>query len=316
MMMLEFNPHHDAAGRFTTASSATFTTIRTKSGQDVRRYARPKKSKIPTGAAELQDAGVEIGTSHEAFDTACEKVLGRRLTLDDIHALSGVKHFQAARDSALKKMNEGQREFYSEQVPHHYVSVGLTGSVIARFDYVTPGQGDYEQRTLAQVNRHFKRDAKGKLVATHSYFEMHESMQGSGVGTKVLHDQLSLYRDLGGAEVHLQAALSMGPYVWARMGFKMSNETERRERVIGFRYYLQRYHNVDVPTASAFASRVAYKPWEMAAATLPNGTRVGKEYFKQMANEGSGYEASLTVPPHGESGDEGFQVAKRVLGLK
>jgi GNAT superfamily N-acetyltransferase len=77
---------------------------------------------------------------------------------------------------------------------------------------------DREGKYVATVQRDYKLEKNGDMVVHHGYLRVAKEHQGSGIGSRILVNQLEQYEKLGVKKIKLEAAWD-GQYVWARAGF-------------------------------------------------------------------------------------------------
>jgi hypothetical protein len=95
-------------------------------------------------------------------------------------------------------------------------------------------------RLEEEYTREFRRDAKGKPYAYHDFLEIREQYQGGGRAGAIFESTLKGYQKLGIKKVEVFAALSAGPYVWAKFGFQPKTGQQNRELEEGFRAFATR----------------------------------------------------------------------------
>lgn len=76
----------------------------------------------------------------------------------------------------------------------------------------------------ATIQRTITRHPNGKLEAHHDYFVVEDEVQGTGLGSHILRQQMRSYDEWGVHEITVDAAWA-GRYVWPRMGFDFDDET-------------------------------------------------------------------------------------------
>jgi GNAT superfamily N-acetyltransferase len=77
---------------------------------------------------------------------------------------------------------------------------------------------DREGNYVATVQRDYKLEKDGTMVVHHGYLRVDKAHKGTGIGSRVLLNNLEQYEKLGVKKIKLEAAWD-GQYVWARAGF-------------------------------------------------------------------------------------------------
>ncbi len=93
-----------------------------------------------------------------------------------------------------------------------------------------------EQEEVGQLVRRYKTGPDGRPQVKHELFVLEDKYKGQGEGSKVIAQQLEQYRQEGVSSVSLEAAWD-GPYVWAKAGWHVSDESawlKMRERYSDF----------------------------------------------------------------------------------
>lgn len=67
---------------------------------------------------------------------------------------------------------------------------------------------------------------EGNILANHSVFSLHKSVQGQGFAGEWNTAMFEWYRESGVTEVVLRANIDVGSYAWARQGFEFSNQQQ------------------------------------------------------------------------------------------
>lgn len=68
-------------------------------------------------------------------------------------------------------------------------------------------------------------EVDGELVVDHEYFVLDESVQGKGIAKNILVKSMEKYRKMGITKITTYAGDTAGGYVWARFGFKPTQES-------------------------------------------------------------------------------------------
>lgn len=73
---------------------------------------------------------------------------------------------------------------------------------------------------VGNIARKFYRDKEGKLVVKHDLLVLNKEFQGKGIGSELSKSSLEAYHQMGVDRIELHAAMDVGPYAWARAGYK------------------------------------------------------------------------------------------------
>jgi len=130
---------------------------------------------------------------------------------------------------------------------------------------------DNSGKTVGAVTRLFHKSGD-KLQVTHDLFKLDESLQGKGVGRKVIEKSLDDYKKMGVSQVKQESAW-VGRYTWAKMGYQADNMDEVKEGartpLLSLGYSEKQVDDIlrdEVPNLSALADL-----------TTPSGRKIGKE---------------------------------------
>lgn len=152
--------------------------------------AREKWLNSPENSQDLNKTINQLGLETKEknaniYDTA-KKLFGRDLNYDEIKGLVG--------DTSIGK---------------------VSGSVSAQDGALTLNiEGDNGVKMLRSISK----APSGNLTAYHIILGVPEELQGTGIGSRLIADQLSAYKKLGVGEVVVDPA-AVGIYTWAKMGF-------------------------------------------------------------------------------------------------
>lgn len=85
--------------------------------------------------------------------------------------------------------------------------------------------------TVAQVQRTFFRK-HGRSVVAHDYFRVDGSFQRQGGAKRMMQNAVIAYDDLGQERVEVHAALNVGGYAWASLGFAAQEPSLMRQIIL------------------------------------------------------------------------------------
>jgi len=204
--------------------------------EETARLAREAELARARQAAAARPVGLESHLSQvgEAFihpqaETKLNAILGKPLDAKSLDAVIG---------RSLVQYDKSGAPPVTEVVAHtqdgvEYVNVSLYG-------------GDE-----LKVSRNFFRDTEGDLVVKHDLLTLPDYMQGRGLGSQVILDQLEAYERAGVDRIELDAAW-IGKYQWPKLGFELTDEADRmpyyRDK---FLRYLRAH---DIPNAESIAA--------------------------------------------------------------
>jgi len=167
----------------------------------------PVRPPAPASVDDYREAGYFVD---DAAPQKMDDVFGRRLTPAEMDRLlaADVLDLPGAR------------------VDRSIYSAGARGDLLV-------GQAQYFDvtgRQLANVIRTYKTRPGGGIVAKNMLFTLKRSLQGKGIGSRVILSQMAAYEAMGIDRVELDASWA-GRYVWARAGFELPlAETERLKK--------------------------------------------------------------------------------------
>jgi GNAT superfamily N-acetyltransferase len=148
----------------------------------------PKVQPDPAGEATKQSSKDRYGVELDALDPAKVKDLDEDAKLDLLMSRSKQVLLAAIPDT----------EVYQKKETRVVIKDKKTGAWLARLE-----------RDL---------EADGK-IANHELFTLDDSLQGKGIGKKVLAQQVDDYKAMGVQQIQTLAALNAGGYTWAKFGF-------------------------------------------------------------------------------------------------
>lgn len=79
------------------------------------------------------------------------------------------------------------------------------------------------------------------IKVNHDGFDIYESFQGEGVGSDFINKCFTSFKNAGVDRVCVYASDYMGGFAWARMGFRVRNDTTRHSII---KWMLNRVHNI------------------------------------------------------------------------
>lgn len=210
MSNLDYNPHHGPNGQFASSSSSAgskFVPDKRKAASGGAAGGGPAAQRSPEVArAALTRQVQELQNKRILYK---EDMDANVKVLMDLEA-TGV-NASAILDSYIPIMNlsmqgQGKLELFSG-----------TKSVTLEFEGIS------SDRSFVTISRSFSKDGK---TVTHNELNLPPSVQGKGIGKKLLRDQVAMYTAPGSKieAVKLTAALSAGGYTWGRFGFKPKPE--------------------------------------------------------------------------------------------
>ncbi len=123
----------------------------------------------------------------------------------------------------------------------------------------------------AMIQRTFKRAGRA-LRARHDVIRLADHLQGEGIGSKVLLQQLGAYEQLGVTHIDLDAAW-IGRYYWPKIGFDLP-KAELAEFAEKFRRYL-----VSRGVDAEDVSNLKIRSMRQIAAFKKDGQQLGKDFF-------------------------------------
>lgn len=72
--------------------------------------------------------------------------------------------------------------------------------------------------------RIFKEGSKGEIYVEHDWFMIRQEVQGKGIGQAVNDNLMAFYREHGIDRIELNAGMDVGPFAWARQGYRLKHE--------------------------------------------------------------------------------------------
>jgi len=103
-----------------------------------------------------------------------------------------------------------------------YLRSGLTDEGGQKVTIAIIGQEDNE----LQIHNTYFVDDDGMTEVYHEYITFPESMQGGGLGKRVLETELNHYESIGASRVKLLANIDVGSYAWAKFGYQLDPDDE------------------------------------------------------------------------------------------
>lgn len=186
----KFNPNHEPAGSSKGGQFAPKTTTTAEYQADAMSMFGPDVD-VPGGGNRV---AVEVNASPERVNTIFGSDEAMRSYL---HAVT--QHLPGFPGVTVEEGGSSVR-------------VGTVLNVV-----INGGDGG---RGRYQIVRIFTRRPNGSLDVTHDSFALSKQMQGEGLGKAISRASFQQYRTLGVDRIKTTAAMSMGGYAWARLGFK------------------------------------------------------------------------------------------------
>lgn len=221
-------------------------------------------------AVKAEEAAGAIGVTY-GDDTAkaAEGIFGRELKANDLRRIVGqaegdIAGVQPKITTHLQTSEAGTPE----------LNIGVTW--------------EKDGRDLANIRRSFYRNADGDLVAHHIAFDVDESLQGNGIGSRAMARQLAEYQKLGVKKIELEATWG-GPYIWSKAGFKVSDKEALKEMR---RRFIDHVESIGEDVKLAKRAKTA----EDIANVVTDDGATGKEFLKDYYNE-----VGEAVPMHLDS---------------
>lgn len=144
--------------------------------------------------------------------------------LDDINEELGTK-FKSAEDLLVDMYDTDLGNGFSSHV-NFVEEVPLDTN---RIRYQVSGViEDSKGKHVGVFERHMYSDKEGRLVAEHDLLNLQDGAQGHGIADRFNAHAIAKYQDYGVDRMELHAAMTVGPYAWARQGFRVSNEGDRK----------------------------------------------------------------------------------------
>lgn len=222
-------------------------------------------------AKELKKMGLDVdGASAKDIEKTFGNLFLKAPTAAELHQLVGA--------SQLGGKLQGSIKFGYD---HRQIQVDAFGR-----------QGVTLSRTLSNYS--------GETRAYHASLFLQSGLQKTGLGKRIVRDQVRSYQKLGVKQVNLHAA-EVGRYAWAKFGFNGDAKTVRGAR----REFAQYLRKENVPNAARIVRDA--KTLHDIAVTKVRGRQVGKEFLLQ----GKTRDMSLRV----DAKDKGFKIFKKEVGL-
>lgn len=212
---------------------------------DTRRGAPPIATHDEL-VAHLQSRGADPKYIGGGIHGRMRTVLGRDVSADELDAFIG--------HDAFKGLN-GTRQVFVEPAGSNEVQFVV------------------EVGTDVRLVRTFRREGD-KLAVHHDLLRLADSLQGEGIGPRVIKKQLEAYEALGVDQVDLDAAW-VGRYYWPKLGFDVPPAMLRNYRD-AFRTYLEKR---GAPPAAVRELTKGIKSMRDIATTRHGTKELGKDFF-------------------------------------
>jgi len=242
---------------------------------------------VPSGAAEAPVA--EIAVAEPAIEIPAKADRSTEFTYQKEWNPETTELLSATSPTPPEEMAKGMKEIFGDKIPtadDWYKMWKLPDGYSVHFDNMELFRSPAREGSLPQLSvemhisnpegdtvgdlfRSFSRDDKGRLVAGHDYMTLNPEVQGQGIASAMTKSSFRAYKDIGVDKVDIHAALSAGPYTWARQGFQWDAEqaTEMAEKIQ--EYVTNKYGN------PALADELAQKAYEGPRAV--SEMKVGEE---------------------------------------
>lgn len=79
-------------------------------------------------------------------------------------------------------------------------------------------------RHAGSYMRDIQQDDDGSIVVKHEYLQLDADFQGQGYAQKFNDHAMKFYESIGVDRIEVQAAMSHGPYAWARQGYRYNED--------------------------------------------------------------------------------------------
>lgn len=182
-------------------------------------------------------------------------------------------------------------EMFSDQgmtaEPRH---IGVSGSGKVSVSYTLR---DSNGEHVGDMIREFYRNDAGEPEVYHDWFTLEDQFQGGGRAGAMLGKALKAYKQMGVKKVTVTAALSAGPYTWARFGFNMP-EPRFQQRKDQFGAFLQ--HQLGVP--KEHADRILSRVKDMHDLSGVHIQRTGQDGTRETIKAGKDF---LLHGDHGQA---------------
>lgn len=140
----------------------------------------------------------------------------------------------------------------------------------------------------------FRRDLDTNGTVYHHGLQLLSDERSQGFGYDYYRHLEEHYLQSGIKDIQMQADMDVGGYAWARMGYDFTNEATREKFRTEFaRLVASKEDSSEASAATYFrVKHNNYHSWDIAAYTMPDGTRFGKEYML-----GTSWQAQKTIDP-------------------
>lgn len=215
-------------------------------------------------------------------------------------------------ESPAKEDEEAIKGIFGKKPPSVETLTGMFGSWVDSKDTATvrmfmdgddfvfhmevtgpPDEEGYEPRS--EVIRSFKRTEKG-IHVHHDLISLDSSLKGSGVGSSILKNSYKEYEKMGVKSVDQICAWD-GRYVWARMGYEMDPGAlkKNKSKLPKFMAEKMGMSGESVKKLEAWVEKNVKSGSDIADLTLPNGTKIGKDFL--LSSESETYHAEMNIDP-------------------
>jgi hypothetical protein len=127
-------------------------------------------------------------------------------------------------DDIYDLRKHGVRELFDGQINAEYgfdmeeeVAFLGAGTGWLAQGYITNKTGEH----VAYFERWLHMDEQGKLVATHETLKVNDDQQGKGIAQMFNDHLMNWYQRVGVDRIELVAGMEVGPYAWARQGYRV-----------------------------------------------------------------------------------------------
>lgn len=145
-------------------------------------------------------------------DKVAEEWMGRGVEPKDQDALQKLNSLNVDPEDFHRKMMGGHDGDLKAEVSRYDGALMLTGVRHNALSAANPGRRPPDFM--------FARILRGDGTAEHTYFQVHEDLQGTSLAKDILSGQVDMYQELGMDRVTLEANLDVGGYAWAKYGFE------------------------------------------------------------------------------------------------
>lgn len=209
----------------------------------------------------LEEMGAKTTTSHEDLSKGIKEIFGDKIpTADAWHRVWQLPEGYTAHFDNVELFRSPPRE---GNLPQLSLEMKIS---------------DPNGEMVGDLFRSFRRDDAGKLIVDHDYMTLDPSVQGKGIASAMTKSSLKAYKDMGVDRIDVHAALSAGPYTWARQGFQWNKE-EADDMAWKIRDYARRKF-IDQAQGEKLA-KTAYEGPRAVSEMTVNGENIGKDFLLQ-----------------------------------